>query len=604
MLKFIWASVVASSAALMAIPAGAQDIVPPKVDVSTPGGVNISDGYFSESVTDLSIGTLKLERFALAPSKLPVDDPYFGLGITNNFDIYVAPNFIKAIGPPYPQPIQYHPIVHLGAGASGVYYQSGPTSTAISSLSIEAQSGILAMVSGAYVYTDSSGTIYTFNPAIQAGGGSGVYSQRIDNILYADGRRETFSYNASKQLKMVSDTAGYAIVFDYNTDGDISAACGFNLSQDYVTASSTCSGAPLKTTYTYTSKLLTGVTDVLGQTTTYARSTTIGYGNPITCVTPPGYSGCRVANVLDGQHRVYQQTMADGSVWYFDYDVTCTPDPDFPEATDNGACSVDVYDPNGKRSSIAFTKSSPGWVVDANGKTTTYQWMGSNLLNPNYDQTPNGPYMIEADFPEGDKYLAQYNGAWNAISLAKRVAKPGSGLPDLVETWGYGPCYSPGTLQNCGKPIWKKDAKGNQADYAYYAWGGTQWEMPPAPSTGAARPLKLYTYVQKYAYVKASGGSLVAMATQIWVPDTVTECQTVSGSGNSTPTCDASAPQRVTAYEYATGAVANSLLPRGMTVTAYVGSTLTTLRTCYGYDPRGRKISTTTPGAGLTGCPL
>ncbi|THD36405.1 MAG: hypothetical protein E7773_07805 [Sphingomonas sp.] len=571
--------------------------------MSTPGGVNISDGYFSGQVTDLSIGTLKLDRFALAPSKLPVNDPYFGLGITNNFDIYVAPNFIKAIGPPAPRAAEYHPIVHLGQGASGVYLQSSPTSTTIGSFNREADSGILALVGGAYVYTDSSGTIYTFNPSVQAGGGSGVYSQRIDNILYPDGRRETFSYDTNKLLKMVSDTAGYAIVFDYNSDGDVAAACGFNLSQDYVTASSTCSGAALKTTYTYTSKLLTGVTDVMGQTTTYSHSTGIGYGNPITCVMPPGYTICKIANAE--VPRIGTQTLADGSIWQLAYDITCVPDPDFPEASNDGSCSVDVTDPNNKVSHYGFTKSSPGVVVDANGKTTWYKWTGSNLNDVlNYDQTPNGPYLIEVDYPEGDKYFAEYNGPWNAISKATRRSKTGSTSTDLVEEWGYAGCYAPNTLQNCGKPIWKKDAKGNQADYAYYAWGGTQWEMPPAPSAGAARPLKLYTYVQKYAYVKDSGGSLIAAATQIWVPDTITECQTVSGSGNGTPVCDTSAPQRVTAYEYATSAVANNLLPRGMTVTAYVGSTLTTLRTCYGYDPRGRKISTTTPGAGLTGCPL
>ncbi|WP_329629953.1 hypothetical protein [Sphingomonas sp.] len=579
-----------------AAPAEAQDIVPPKVDLSTPGGVNISDGYFGGQVTDLAIGTLTLQRFSLPPSKLPIDDPYFGSGITNNFDIYVAPNPVKAIGQPYPRAAQYHPIVHLGAGASGVYYQSGPTSTAISSFSIEAQNGILAMVGGAYVFTDSSGTIYTFNPAVQAGGGSGIYSQRIDNILYPDGRRETFSYNASKQLKMVSDSAGYAIIFDYNSDGDVAAACGFNLSQDYVTASSTCSGALIKTTYTYTSKLLTGVIDVLGQTTTYARTGTT-YGSPISCITPPGYMTCKVANA--GVQRITTQTMADGSVWQLDYDVICAPDPDFPEASNDGSCAVDMTDPNGKVSHYGFTKSSPGSVIDANGKTTTYRWMGSNLQDPNYDQTPNGPYMIEADFPEGDKYLAEYNGAWNAISKATRIAKPGSGLADLVETWGYGPCYSPGTLQNCGKPIWKKDAKGNQADYAYTTFGAIQSEMLPAPSTGAARPLKLYTYVQKYAYIKNSGGSLVAAATQIWVPDTMTECQTVAGSGNSTPTCDAVAPQRVTSYEYGANGTANNLLVRGMVVTANG----TSLRTCMSYDARGRKISTTAPRAGLAVCP-
>ncbi|MBS1832708.1 MAG: hypothetical protein JST65_08345, partial [Acidobacteria bacterium] len=464
----------------------------------------------------------------------------------------------------------------------------------ISTFNIEAQSGILALVSGAYVYTDGAGTIYTFNPSVPAGGGAGTSSQRIDNILYPDGRRETYSYNGSNQLKMVSDTAGYAIIFDYNGNGDVSAACGFNLSQDYVTASSTCSGALLTTTYSYTSTLLTSSTDVFNNTTTYARGSG-GYSYPITCVTPPGTSGCKVTNTLDGLKRAYQQSLADGSVWNLSFDVTCNPDPLDPDS--GGTCQVDMTDPASKTTSFNFTKSSPTSVTDPLGRTTIYQWMGSVLQDVVYDQTPNGPYLVEADFPEGDKYLGEYNGPFNAISKATRVAKPGSGLSNLVETWSYGPCYSPGTLQNCGKPIAHVDAKGNQTDYVYTSWGGIQSEMQPAPSSGAARPLKLYTYVQKYAYIKNSGGSLVAAASSIWLPDTMTECQTAAGS--STATCDTSAPIRVTSYEYGANGTANNLLVHGMVVSD--GTTL--LRTCYGYDPRGRKISTTTPRAGLTVCP-
>lgn len=582
------------------VPAAAQDVVPPKVDVSTPAGVNLSDGYFQLNTTDLSIGSLSLERFTLPPSKLPVDDPYFGTGVTHNFDIYVAPTFIKAIGQPNPRPAHYHTVVHIGAGSSGVYYQSSPTSTTISTFNIDAQKGILALVSGAYVYTDSEGTIYTFNPGVHAGGGSSVYSQRIDNIVYADGRKQMFAYNGSGQLKMVSDNRGYAIVFDYNTDSNVSAACGFDLSRDYVTASSTCSGAAYKVSYAYTAALLTGVTDPLSQTTTYTHASG-GYGYPITCVTPPGASACKVTNATDYYGKTTQQTLAGGAVWGIGFDTSCVPDPDFPET--NGFCEVILTDPAGKDTLFDFTKSSPYRVVDPLARATSYHWMGSVLQDTVYDQTPSGPYLVEADFPEGDKYLAEYNGPFNLISKATRVAKPGTGLPDLVETWGYGPCYSPGTLQNCGKPIWKKDAKGNQADYAYASWGGLLSEMQPPPTAGAARPLKLYTYAQMSAYVKNSGGTLVSTGVPIWVISTMTQCQTVAGS--STAACDtaATAPRLQTTYQYPTGAVADNLLPRGTEVKDLV--TGTTRLSCVTYDSIGRKISETSPrgNTSISVCP-
>ncbi len=59
---------------------------------------------------------------------------------------------------------------------------------------------------------------------------------------------------------------------------------------------------------------------------------------------------------------------------------------------------------------------------------------------------------------------------------------------------------------------------------------------------------------------------------------------------------------RVTTYDYGPESGSNILLPRGQAVTAD-GQTL---RTCYAYDGRGRKISETSPNgtAGLAACPM
>src|SRR3546814_13846348 len=84
--------------------------------------------------------------------------------------------------------------------------------------------------------------------------------------------RRVLFRSGSGYLKLVDDSAGYAMVFDYNGNGDATAACIFNRSQTYVTASSTCSGAALKTGYGYTtisSKVsLNSATAALGNTKT------------------------------------------------------------------------------------------------------------------------------------------------------------------------------------------------------------------------------------------------------------------------------------------------------------------------------------------------
>jgi hypothetical protein len=328
--------------------------------------------------------------------------------------------------------------------------------------------------------------------------------------------------------------------------------------------------------------------------TAYAHYGT-SYGSPISCVTPPGYASCKISNALDGYRRAWQQTLADGAIWQIAYDPSCNPDPNDPDG--GGFCSVQTTDPDGKTSILEFIHSSPARIIDPLGRITTYRWMGSTLQWPTYDQSWFGPYLVEADLPEGNKFLGEYMAPFNKISKATLVAKPGSGLPDQVQSWGYGPCTSPGTLQNCGKPISITDPKGNVTNFTYAPHGGVLSEMKPPPAAGAARPLKLTTWVQKYAYIKLSGGGLVPAATPIWVIATETQCQTVAGS--SSPVCDAAAPQRVTTYEYGANGTANNLNVRGVVVTADG----TSRRSCYLYDNSGNRISETKPRAGLGSCP-
>lgn len=581
----------------------AQDVIPPKVYSTTPGGINVADGSFVHSVVDISIGALTLERFHLFGTKKP-NNPLIGRNMSHNFDIYVASNLTPQTGSPWFLPDRYRPIVHIGSSVSGVYAQPTSNLASITNWNLDAQkSGILSWSGSAtwsggnYVYTDRSGAIYTFSRTVSSAG-TPFSSQRVSQIVFPDGRVQTFSYNASQQLKLVSDSSGSAIVFDYNAASDVIAACGFNLSQSYVTASSTCAGAALKVTYGYDPNgNLISVTGVDLQTTAYPGNALIG----ITCVQPPGFSSCKMAMSYANfgtVSPVTTQTMADGSSWTVHASrPEIINDPESSSDITDGGNSGIVIDPNGKWTNFTFTKSTPYTITDPNGRTTSYRFTGA--IWDEYMGMPysDGTMLVEATLPEGNKYLAEYNGPFRSVTKETMVAKPGSGLPSLIKEYNYSGCYAGGgTPQNCAKPTWIKDPKGNQTDFSYAAWGGTLWEMQPAPSAGAARPLKLFGYVQKYAYVKNSAGSLVASGAPIWVPSTETVCQTYAGS--SSATCDPSAPQMVTTYEYGPDGTANNLLVRGKVVTADGVS----LRTCYGYDQWANKIFETQPNAGLGSC--
>jgi hypothetical protein len=422
----------------------------------------------------------------------------------------------------------------------------------------------------------------------------------------------TFSYNGSGYLKLVEDSTGYAIVFDYNGNGDVTAACGFNRAVTYVNASSTCTGAALKTTYGYTYDglhyVLTSAVDVLGQTTSYTNSR---FG--VTCIKEPGSAVCKLSITGSSYGRNgspawsftnVTETMADGSVWNIagEDDAAVKKNLDDAQPPYNGHNQVTVTDPDNAVISASFTKTSPWGLTDPNGNSTSFVFQGASMYdNPWTPATADGTMLVQATYPEGDQYLAEYRGPLHAISKETRVPKPGSGLPSLVKEYGYQSCtVSPGTYQNCTKPIWIRDPKGNQTDFYYEPHGGIRYEMDPAPTAGAARPLKMTTWVQRYAWIKGSGGTLVQAAAAEWVKASETQCQAVPGSVPSpTTTCDPAQQQTTTTYEYGATGAGESLLVKGVAVT----SGGTTLRTCFGYDAWHRKISETKPNANLAACP-
>jgi hypothetical protein len=564
----------------------ADDLVPPKVLVTSPGGINVADGSFIYSVTDLAIGPMKLERFQVTGPKnglVAPATPHISSAMGDNFDIYVAANFKHATKPPFPLPERYEPVVHLGASAQGVYELPTTAPFAISPNNLDANGGNLSLTGGVFngnmVYTDRDGTVFTFD-ATNVPAPLAAPSQRIAQIAFADGRLQTFYYvGTAKQLKRVDDSSGYAIVFDYDASGFTADACAFDTAQTYVSNATTCTGAALKVTYSHDSaNNLMSVVDVTGQTTTFN-----GGSWGVTCIKPPGYSTCKVA--LNYGPGIYPttQTMADGSVW-----SAANSDPtavDAVSAVPDADCGEEnsLTDPNGKITYMNFTNTSPCRITDPDGNTTTYQYTGAVPYNYFGSSYHDGSMLIEADFPEGNKYLAEYHGIYNSVTKETWKAKPGSTLADRVITYTYSSSVVGAKIAT------KTDPNGNVTNYDYYSWGGIKSEMQPAPTSGAARPLKLYDYVQKYAYIKNASGALVAAATPIWVANSETECQTVAGS--STATCDTAAPIMVTTYEYNTGVVADNLLLRGKVVTANGLS----LRTCYGYDAQSNRIWETSP---------
>lgn len=227
------------------------------------------------------------------------------------------------------------------------------------------------------------------------------------------------------------------------------------------------------------------------------------------------------------------------------------------------------------------------WLQDELGNTSNYT----------YDYLTR---ILTAQKPEGNSQQIVYDDRSN-VTQSTTHAKPGSGLADVTVAAVYPASIYPSICTykvSCNKPSAVVGANGGQTDFTYdNVHGGTLSEMGPAPTPGAARPLRLTSWTQRYAWVKSAGGSLVQAPSPVWIKATETQCQGAAGSNS--PVCDGAAQQTVTTYEYGAAGGPDALLIKGLAVS----SGGVTLRTCYSYDRYARKVSETKPNANLGACP-
>jgi hypothetical protein len=198
-------------------------------------------------------------------------------------------------------------------------------------------------------------------------------------------------------------------------------------------------------------------------------------------------------------------------------------------------------------------------------------------------------------FPEGNKIEFTYDDRGN-IPVERSIAKPGSSLSDIVRIASYdASCSNPKT---CNRPNWVKDGRGGQTDYEYYPANGLLASVTRPPDESGLRPQVRYEYTQRYAWVKGVGGSYVTATDSIWLLTEESYCRT--SAATAAGDCTTSGDEVVITYDYGpSGGGPNNLQLRGMAITAD-GQTL---RTCYGYDALGSKISETAPNAGHSECP-
>ncbi|MGZ8285353.1 MAG: hypothetical protein ACXW27_07940 [Allosphingosinicella sp.] len=584
---FLWASAADAQ--------GAQ--APPAIAIVGPGGVNFGNGTFHlEEAPDLSIGGDGLEEGLHLTREYQSGLPgVFSSGMksqgwTHNLMVSITRRRATthrtwAAGK---EPYLYSLSVG-GRSAMFLGGSSNPTGGWVGSYSPVLQDLGTSLVytgteqSGAFTFTDRDGSVIT------------ITDLRVRQWIFPSGVVLTYHYNSGDVLTSVFSSRGYALIFEGDTRW--TRACAVNLARTHVAPGSSCPTGVASVGYAYDAGMrLSAVTDVTGAITQYEYNPA-GNASRMNCVRRPGQSSCRIINQyascqrdpvltqdppdLRLMDRVTHQQTSTGETYYYEYSSApyCPSLTDTPKTTmsASGAGTTEV---------VTNDSGAPLSVKDPLGRTTISEYPITT-----YYVQPTLPSRIQ--LPEGNQYYIGYTRG--SVSSVRAVTKPGTGAADLTATTLYETaCIN---VRTCNRPKSTTDANGNTTDFTYDpTHGGVLTETGPA--VNGVKPQTRHRYQPRSAWIGNGAGGYQASTTPIWVRTATSLCRASAASGNASAPC-AGGDELLTTYDYGPDGGPNNLLPRG----TIVGAGGQSLRTCFGYDALGNRISETEPRAGLTSCP-
>jgi len=628
--------------------------------MTTPTGVDMRSGQYAYSQTDLSIGEdnetggLGLTRGMIASVPGHIN-PF--ANFSHNWDVMIWEKRIDidegrydGTGPDYR--------MHVSFGGRSETFEAKAEDSGYHQVSynwrasLTFASGTRDSAAVVYTYTAADGTVVAFRP-LGNGDCSSVYRcAYVSQVTYPDGTRFSFEYDPGPgptRLRAVVSNRGYALLLRYGTGADsnhVASSCVINLAAQVKPADNVCPVSPLgNSSYAYSTfenkRRLAAATDAAGSTSgfTYARiSGTLRMG-----FVRPGEGSAWLTNRLTERtdnegvstELVERQDFADGTRWTYTW--TFAPPVEGEVAQVAGGSYIDggggttviefgfplrpasFNPPRVKDAGYPFIfygdmfhqiTSGPISITDPLGRITTMDYcdpLAAAGLPPQENNRCLVTMLQSYTDPEGLRTELTYDGhiTRNVIRV-RRIAKPGTvqpngqPWPDIVTT----ATYSCTNSIVCNRATSTTDANGNTTNFIWdTTHGGLLSETAPAPGEGSPRPQTRHVYEQRYAWISNGTGGYIQTATPIWVRVSTSICRTSAATGNSAAPCAIAGDEVLTLYDYGPNSGPNNLLLRGQAVTSTDGGVSTTLRTCYGYDPRGRRISETAPNANLASCP-
>ncbi len=476
--------------------------------------------------------------------------------------------------------------------------------------------------SGHYEFTDSDGTLYVFHALDDYASGF------LSHVIAPNGVRADITYQ-NNAVKSVMTSNGYALLFEHTgvaNNRHISKACVLNMTEHAINATSNCPAGVQSVTYGYGKATLNfenrgveqggsgqipaliSASNALNETTHYEYDD----GGHVACIKDPGQSQCRVKIIYskcnrpaEGEWRpgqrpeglhlpepVLSQVLATGESYNYTFPAQdiCHPDPVSGDSIvsssyTNGTGSA------GLKTSYRMEGYKPKKITDPLGQETVAEYNG----DVDIFAARGAGRLTSQTSPEGQRQELFYDDRSNVIE-SRLLPKPGSSDRVLTSKAQYPDDCTPTTRKICNKPTQTTDAKGNVTTYTYAPEHGGILSVK-GPAVNGVRPETRYTYTQRYAWYKNTRGSFVRSANAIWL---LTSERTCTNSNMTATGCAGGAAQSVvTTYDYGPSSGPNNLLLRGTAVT----SGGKTLRTCYGYDAYGRRISETQPKGVGGACP-
>lgn len=466
-----WLVVTSILASGMAAPALAQTAAPEHVAIDA-NGVDLINGTYNPSVTDVSIGPAGIDGLTYARSALArplANKGYEGwVNINSSGEVSITTS-----------------------GTSERFVLSGSTYVPVNGGS----SKLTRPSYTTWVYEKGDGTRYTLfrddvsDPSITLSG--------ISEIQYPTGQKIQLHWVTKafqlpgctlrpcattnrQRLSSITNSSGYQLKFSYAQNwGGIGPSTGIagwitltkiqainNKIDACDPVADSCTGFTRSWPQaTYNQTISGGVTTVTmtndrGESWRYTSSSTSAGIKP-----PSAASDTTTIAFLSGK----VSALTENGI---------TTSYNFADASGVRTATVTAPD-----SSTTIVKSSVATgllasVEDALGKKTEYTHDTSGRLT-------------EIKRPEGDRAIFAYDARGNVTSVTRK-AKPGSLLADIITTAGYSSsCINQLT---CNEPDWTKDARGKQTDYTYDAThGGVLTVTAPADANGV-RPQTRYGY--------------------------------------------------------------------------------------------------------------